>query len=77
MAILSNTHTWLMLSSLVASNLFAIQEWGITRLCYEVDTEPYAKSRDETVHRLATEASVEVRACISHTLYVSVDHAAA
>ena len=45
------------------------KEWGVTKLTFEVDTEPYAKTRDEQVERLAKEAGVEVVKCVSHTLY--------
>ena len=41
------------------------------RLCYEVDTEPYARARDTRVQQLAAQAGVEVQAVVSHTLYVS------
>lgn len=47
------------------------REWGVTQLCFEHDTEPYAKVRDAAVRRLAAEAGVEVVTPISHTLYVS------
>lgn len=48
------------------------QEWGITRLCYEYDTEPYAKVRDAAVDQLARQAGVEVQAPVGHTLYVGL-----
>ena len=32
------------------------QDWGITKLCFEVDTEPYAKERDAKIHDLAKKA---------------------
>lgn len=41
------------------------------QLCYEVDVEPYAKSRDAAVASMAAEAGVAVCPCVSHTLYVS------
>ncbi|EFN51376.1 hypothetical protein CHLNCDRAFT_7260, partial [Chlorella variabilis] len=47
----------------------ALQEWGVTRLCFEHDTEPYAKRRDVAVRQLAEAAGVEVVAPVSHTLY--------
>ena len=28
-------------------------DWGITKLCFEVDTEPYAKERDSAIQNLA------------------------
>lgn len=48
------------------------QEWCITRLCYEYDTEPYAKVRDAAVDQLARQAGVEVQAPVGHTLYVGL-----
>ena len=46
-----------------------VKDWGITRICYEVDTEPYAKARDEAIRLMAEAANVQVSASISHTLY--------
>ena len=31
------------------------KEWGITKLCFEVDTEPYAKERDAKIRKLASD----------------------
>ncbi|GFR42357.1 hypothetical protein Agub_g3052, partial [Astrephomene gubernaculifera] len=45
------------------------QEWGVHKLCFEMDTEPYARTRDARVRQLAEEAGVEVHAAVSHTLY--------
>lgn len=45
------------------------QEWQITRLSYEYDSEPFGKERDAAIQKLANEASVEVMVRISHTLY--------
>ncbi|KAI8474142.1 MAG: FAD binding domain of DNA photolyase-domain-containing protein [Monoraphidium minutum] len=45
------------------------RDWKITQLCYEVDVEPYARSRDASVAALAAAAGVEVSAHTSHTLY--------
>jgi cryptochrome len=42
---------------------------GVTQLTYEVDSEPYAKARDEKLAKLATEASIEVEGHHSHTLH--------
>lgn len=52
-------------------NLFLIltQEWNITRLSYEYDSEPFGKERDAAIKKLASEAGVEVTVRISHTLY--------
>lgn len=40
------------------------------QLCYEVDVEPYARTRDAAINQLAAAAGVEVSAHVSHTLYV-------
>lgn len=45
------------------------QEWNISRLSYEYDSEPFGKERDAAIRKLACEAGVEVTVCISHTLY--------
>lgn len=47
-----------------------LQEWKITRLSYEYDSEPFGKERDAAIKKLASEAGVEVTVRISHTLYV-------
>lgn len=54
-----------------AHNVFLIhtQEWNITRLSYEYDSEPFGKERDAAIKKLASEAGVEVTVRISHTLY--------
>lgn len=44
-------------------------EWKVTKLTYEYDTEPYSVSRDKTVTALAKEHGVEVIYKVSHTLY--------
>lgn len=36
------------------------KEWGITHLCFEKDSNAYARVRDERVIRLAGESGVEV-----------------
>ncbi|XP_046364932.2 cryptochrome-1-like isoform X1 [Haliotis rufescens] len=65
----------------VNSRLFVIQgsptevfpglfkQWEITRLTFEVDTEPYAVARDEEVQQLAHQHGVEVVTEVSHTLF--------
>ena len=45
------------------------KEWEITKLTFEVDTEPYAVSRDEQIGKIAASHGVEVIKCVSHTLY--------
>jgi len=47
--------------------LFA--RWGVTKLTFESDIEPYAKVRDNAVCRLATAQGVSVRTFASHTLH--------
>ena len=44
-------------------------EWKVTKLTYEYDTEPYSLSRDKIVTTLAKEHGVDVVYKISHTLY--------
>jgi len=46
-----------------------IKEHKITRLCFESDTEPYAKLRDEKISKLACDSNVKVFSPVSHTLY--------
>lgn len=41
----------------------------MTRLCFEADTEPYARTRDAAVAAAAAGAGVTVHAPTSHTLY--------
>lgn len=48
---------------------FVPQEWQITHLSYEYDSEPFGKERDAAIQKLASEARVEVIVRISHTLY--------
>ncbi|XP_018420471.1 PREDICTED: cryptochrome-1-like [Nanorana parkeri] len=45
------------------------KKWKVTRLTFEVDTEPYAKQRDAEIERLAAEHNVEVIQRVSNTLY--------
>ena len=44
-------------------------KWDVKKLTYEVDTEPYAKLRDEKISKLAKCDNVEVISMVSHTLY--------
>lgn len=46
-----------------------LQEWEISRLTFEYDSEPFGKERDAAIKKLAMEAGVEVIVKISHTLY--------
>nr|AWY11211.1 6-4 photolyase [Tritonia tetraquetra] len=45
------------------------QRWKISRLTFEVDTEPYAVKRDEEVERQMGEMGIEVIKSLSHTLF--------
>jgi cryptochrome len=45
------------------------KEWKITLLTFEVDTEPYARRRDEAVETLARSHNVQVVKLVSHTLF--------
>lgn len=49
--------------------MFFLQEWGVTRLTFEYDSEPFGKERDAAIIKLAKEAGVEVVIENSHTLY--------
>lgn len=49
--------------------LSVVQEWKISRLSYEYDSEPFGKERDAAIKKLASEAGVEVTVRTSHTLY--------
>ena len=46
-----------------------IQEWKVTKLCFESDTEPYALLRDAAIKEQALAAGVAVHSPVSHTLY--------
>jgi cryptochrome len=46
-----------------------MQEWGVTRLTFEYDSEPFGKERDAAIMKMAKEAGVEVVTENSHTLY--------
>lgn len=48
-------------------NLF--KDWDVQRLTWEVDTEPYACSRDEKIEKLARSHKIEVVCQVGHTLY--------
>lgn len=55
--------------NILTSLCSVLQEWNITRLSYEYDSEPFGKERDAAIKKLASEAGVEVTVRISHTLY--------
>jgi cryptochrome len=46
-----------------------LQEWNVKRLTFEIDTEPYAKVRDENVCNLAEKCGIEIIRKTGHTLY--------
>jgi cryptochrome len=46
----------------------AIQEWNVTKITFEADTEPYANSRDARIRELLKPRSIEVSTFPSHTL---------
>lgn len=46
-----------------------VQEWGIKRLMYECDSEPYAKTRDEELDAVVQSLGVQVIKKVSNTLY--------
>lgn len=46
-----------------------LSEWGITRLSFESDGEPFGAQRDAVIRHIAKEAGVEVLSKTSHTLY--------
>ncbi|XP_074654296.1 cryptochrome-2-like [Tubulanus polymorphus] len=45
------------------------KDWRITRLTFEVDTEPYAIKRDAEIIKLAEKHGIQVVQKVSHTLY--------
>ncbi|EFX64839.1 hypothetical protein DAPPUDRAFT_65902, partial [Daphnia pulex] len=45
------------------------KEWNIKKLTFEVEIEPYAKTQDEEIKKLADHHSVPVVVKVSHTIY--------
>ncbi|XP_068703198.1 uncharacterized protein [Montipora foliosa] len=45
------------------------EEWGVTRLSFESDIEPFGAQRDSVIRHIAEEAGIEVLSKTSHTLY--------
>lgn len=45
------------------------QEWNVTRLTFEYDSEPYGKERDAAIIKMAQEYGVETVVRNIHTLY--------
>ena len=44
-------------------------EWGVSRLSFETDSEPFGAQRDAVVRKIAEDAGIEVLSKTSHTLY--------
>jgi cryptochrome len=44
-------------------------EWRINMICFELDTEPYAKQRDDQIEAVCAKMGVKVEKRCSHTLY--------
>ena len=44
-------------------------EWGVSRVSFEMESEPFGAQRDAVIKRLAEEAGVEVVSKTSHTLF--------
>ena len=45
------------------------EQWNISKLTFEYDSEPFARQRDMAVRRRAEQAGVKVIVKTSHTLY--------
>ncbi|XP_037792441.1 cryptochrome-2-like [Penaeus monodon] len=45
------------------------KEWNVEKMTWEVDTEPYARIRDEKIEKLSKEHGVKVVCKVGHTLY--------
>jgi len=46
-----------------------MEEWNVSKLCFESDTEPYAEARDGRIKEAAEALGVRVFSPVSHTLY--------
>lgn len=64
-----NSRLLLVRGPVIPSLTERIKEWDINLLCFESDTEPYARRRDAEVKSLAAELDVDVVTKCSHTLY--------
>ncbi len=58
---------WSFFNTCLISCLF--QEWNVTRLTFEYDSEPYGKERDAAIIKMANEYGVETVVRNTHTLY--------
>lgn len=45
------------------------KDWDITRLSFETDPDPHARTRDTAIQKLAEKSNIEVISEISHTLF--------
>lgn len=50
--------------------LHYVKEWKITKLTFEVETEPHRMERDNDITNCLQEMGVEVVSCHSHNLYI-------
>jgi len=64
-----NSRLLLIRGPVIESLTNKINEWKINLICYESDTEPYAKQRDAQVASLAQKLNVKIVTKCSHTLY--------
>ncbi len=51
------------------SFIVIFKDWNVKRLTFEIDTEPYAKIRDDEISNLAEKNGIEVVRKTSHTLF--------
>jgi cryptochrome len=47
----------------------SFQDWNVKRLTFEIDTEPYAKVRDDEISNFAEKNRIQVIRKTSHTLF--------
>jgi cryptochrome len=45
------------------------EQWNVSHVTWERDTEPYARTRDESMTQLLTAKNIRVSTFVSHTLY--------
>ncbi|XP_073053376.1 (6-4)DNA photolyase [Primulina eburnea] len=50
-----------------------LNEWRISKLCFEFDTEPYYQALDKKVKNHASAAGVEIYSPVSHTIFNPLD----
>ncbi|KAJ6706303.1 CRYPTOCHROME [Salix purpurea] len=50
-----------------------LKEWGVKKLCYEHDTDPYYQALDIKVKEYTSAAGIEVFSPVSHTLFNPAD----